>query len=45
MGFFTEQESEVIDMYTVDGMKGKTIEIDADTPLCCDPSTETYWSM
>jgi len=21
------------------------IVIDKDTPMCCDPSTETYWSM
>jgi hypothetical protein len=26
-------------------MSGKMIEIDANTPLCCDPSSETYWSM
>lgn len=26
-------------------MTGKEIEIAADTPLCCDPSSETYWSM
>lgn len=26
-------------------MSGKEIEIPADTPMCCDPSTETYWSM
>ena len=26
-------------------MTGKDIQIDADTPLCCDPSSETYWSM
>jgi len=26
-------------------MSGKPIEIPADTPLCCDPSSETYWSM
>lgn len=26
-------------------MSGKEIEIPADTPLCCDPSSETYWSM
>jgi hypothetical protein len=24
---------------------GPDIEIAVDTPLCCDPSTETYWSM
>lgn len=26
-------------------MTGKEVEIDEDTPLCCDPSSETYWSM
>lgn len=26
-------------------MSGKEIEIPEDTPLCCDPSSETYWSM
>lgn len=26
-------------------MSGKEIEIDANTPACCDPSTETYWSV
>jgi hypothetical protein len=26
-------------------MTGEEIEIAADTPRCCDPSTETYWSM
>jgi hypothetical protein len=26
-------------------MSGKPVEIAADTPLCCDPSSETYWSM
>jgi hypothetical protein len=25
-------------------MSGKTVEIASDTPFCCDPSTETYWS-
>lgn len=24
---------------------GREIEISADTPMCCDPSSETYWSM
>ena len=23
----------------------KLVEIEKDTPACCDPSTETYWSM
>ena len=26
-------------------MTGKEVEIPHDTPRCCDPSTETYWSM
>lgn len=26
-------------------MSGKEIEIPVGTPLCCDPSSETYWSM
>ena len=26
-------------------MSGKDVEISVDTPLCCDPSSETYWSM
>ena len=26
-------------------MSGEEIEIPSNTPHCCDPSTETYWSM
>ena len=26
-------------------MTGKDILIDEDTPYCCDPSSERYWSM
>ena len=26
-------------------MNQMQIVIDKDTPLCCDPSMETYWSM
>ena len=26
-------------------MSGKPVDIPADTPMCCDPSTETYWSQ
>lgn len=26
-------------------MTGKDVEIDTNTPHCCDPSSETYWSM
>ena len=26
-------------------MTGKPVTIDADTPWCCNPASETYWSM
>jgi len=26
-------------------MTGQDVEIDADTPWCCNPASETYWSM
>lgn len=26
-------------------MSGQDVQIPADTPYCCDPSTERYWSM
>jgi hypothetical protein len=26
-------------------MTGQDIQIEANTPRCCDPSTEAYWSM
>jgi hypothetical protein len=26
-------------------MSGQEVQIPADTPYCCDPSTERYWSM
>jgi len=26
-------------------MSGKMVEIAEDTPMACDPSSETYWSM
>ena len=26
-------------------MSGLELEIPVDTPLCCDPSKETYWCM
>ena len=26
-------------------MSGQDVEIDADTPWCCRPDSETYWSM
>ena len=26
-------------------MSGKDVQIERDTPRCCDPSSELYWSM
>jgi hypothetical protein len=26
-------------------MTGSNVEIDRDTPWCCNPASETYWSM
>lgn len=26
-------------------MTGQEVEIDSDTPWCCNPASETYWSM
>ena len=26
-------------------MTGQPVEIDADTPWCCNPASETFWSM
>ena len=26
-------------------MSGALVEIDSNTPRCCDPSSELYWSM
>jgi hypothetical protein len=26
-------------------MTGQDVEIDADTPWCCNPASESYWSM
>ena len=26
-------------------MSGKEVQIDRDTPWCCNPASETYWSM
>jgi hypothetical protein len=26
-------------------MTGKDVEIAEDTPWCCNPASETYWSM
>ena len=26
-------------------MSGKEVEIDSNTPRCCDPSSEQFWTM
>jgi len=26
-------------------MTGKDVQIESDTPWCCNPASETYWSM
>lgn len=26
-------------------MTGKPVQIEKDTPWCCNPASETYWSM
>jgi hypothetical protein len=40
--FYTEIEKEVD---TRNLMSGKDIKIKANTPWCCNPASETYWSM
>jgi hypothetical protein len=38
--------NEVVKTKTVKNlMTGKDVEIDSDTPWCCNPASETYWSM
>ena len=39
-------EAAPVPMKTVRNMMtGIELEIPVDTPLCCDPSSETYWSL
>lgn len=41
-----DYNSRVVHMKTVHNlMTGEAVEIPSNTPLCCDPSSETYWSM
>jgi hypothetical protein len=35
----------VVKVTKVNMMSGKEFEQPINTPLCCDPSSETYWSM
>jgi len=39
-------ERKPVEMKTVTNlMSGQDIQIPADTPWCCNPASETYWSM
>lgn len=41
-----ELDNVVVPMKTVKNlMTGKEVQIPVNTPHCCDPSTETYYSM
>ena len=41
----TYHNSIVTTKKVVNLMSGKEIEIPSNTPRCCDPSSELYWSM
>lgn len=49
--YFTHADRETYERRTANRtvvknlMTGKDIEIDSDTPWCCNPASETYWSM
>ena len=39
-------QKDIVKMKTVKNlMTGEDIQIPSNTPLCCDPSSETYWSI
>ena len=40
-----EYEAQVPTKTVKNLMTGQEMTMRADTPACCDPSTETYWSM
>jgi hypothetical protein len=43
---FTYYDTFVVTKKTVKNlMTGKDVEIDSNTPWCCNPASETYWSM
>jgi len=43
---YAKEAAKPVPMKTVTNlMSGQPVEIAEDTPLCCDPSSETYWSM
>ena len=42
----SEYESKVVhDVEVVNLMSGKKIKIRSNTPNCCNPASETFWSM
>ena len=41
--FFTIPEKEIFEIKNL--MTGQDVEIPSDTPWCCNPASETYWSM
>lgn len=46
LGYGEKEIRRVVGKKTVTSlMSGKEVQIPVDTPACCDPSTETYWSM
>jgi hypothetical protein len=42
---YTDYVNQVPMITVTNLMSGKPVQIRADTPLCCDPSSETYWSQ
>ena len=43
---FTYYDTFVVHKKTVKNlMTGQAVEIDSNTPWCCNPASETYWSM
>ena len=43
---FTYYDTFVVTKKTVKNlMTGQAVEIDSNTPWCCNPASETYWSM
>ncbi len=42
--WFPDHEIKVKTKEVVNLMSGKTITIPSNTPIYCDPSSETYWS-
>ena len=39
------EKTVVYDVEVVNFMSGKKVKIQSNTPNCCNPGSETYWSM